>query len=206
MAHRVAPYVVTCATAPAARSADNDRAKQWSEWLSCPRPTSPFRMCRGAQRSADQGSRLFERSELERDPAGREHRRFSHTPERRVGTQPVGSPFGPHINSLREVSGVPLRELWWLSLGEAKKATRRRATPGPRRHQSTPSTTHWPSAKVRRRTDLKTLPSPGTYDIAQEFHRTTEPPNHQITKSPNHQTTKPPNHQTIQPSNHLTKR
>jgi hypothetical protein len=36
----------------------------------------PFRMRRGAQRPADQGSRLFERSEFERDPAGREHRRL----------------------------------------------------------------------------------------------------------------------------------
>ncbi len=38
----------------------------------------PFRMCRGAQRPADQGSRLSERRrrEFERDPAGREHRRL----------------------------------------------------------------------------------------------------------------------------------
>jgi hypothetical protein len=36
----------------------------------------PFRMRRGAQRSADKGSRLSERSEFERDPAGREHRRL----------------------------------------------------------------------------------------------------------------------------------
>ena len=38
----------------------------------------PFRMRRGAQRSADQGSRLSERRrrEFERDPAGREHRRL----------------------------------------------------------------------------------------------------------------------------------
>ena len=36
----------------------------------------PFRMRRGAQRPADQGSRLSERSEFERDPAGREHRRL----------------------------------------------------------------------------------------------------------------------------------
>jgi hypothetical protein len=33
-------------------------------------------MRRGAQRPADQGSRLSERSEFERDPAGREHRRL----------------------------------------------------------------------------------------------------------------------------------
>ena len=38
----------------------------------------PFRMRRGAQRAADQGSRLSERRrrEFERDPAGREHRRL----------------------------------------------------------------------------------------------------------------------------------
>ena len=38
----------------------------------------PFRMRRGAQRPADQGSRLSERRrrEFERDPAGREHRRL----------------------------------------------------------------------------------------------------------------------------------
>ena len=38
----------------------------------------PFRMRRGAQRPADQGSRLSERRrrECERDPAGREHRRL----------------------------------------------------------------------------------------------------------------------------------
>ena len=40
------------------------------------RRRGPFRMRRGAQRPADQGSRLFERSEFERDPAGREHRRL----------------------------------------------------------------------------------------------------------------------------------
>jgi hypothetical protein len=49
-------------------------AKQWparmfGAWV-------PFRMRRGAQRPADQGSRLSERSEFERDPAGREHRRL----------------------------------------------------------------------------------------------------------------------------------
>ena len=36
----------------------------------------PLCMRRGAQRPADQGSRLSERSEFERDPAGREHRRL----------------------------------------------------------------------------------------------------------------------------------
>ena len=36
----------------------------------------PLCMRRGAQRPADKGSRLSERSEFERDPAGREHRRL----------------------------------------------------------------------------------------------------------------------------------
>ena len=40
------------------------RAKQWPERMSAPRV--PFRMRRGAQRPADQGSRLFERSETKR--------------------------------------------------------------------------------------------------------------------------------------------
>ena len=45
-------------------------------WLfGCSAP-HPLCMRRGAQRPADQGSRLFERSEFERDPAGREHRRL----------------------------------------------------------------------------------------------------------------------------------
>ena len=50
------------------------RAQRWPVWMSDSRV--PFRMRRGAQRPADQGSRLFERSEFERDPAGREHRRL----------------------------------------------------------------------------------------------------------------------------------
>ena len=59
------------------------RAQQWPVWLSDLRV--PLRMCRGAQRLADQGSRLFER-----DSAGREHRRL---PQRAaLGTQTVGSP------------------------------------------------------------------------------------------------------------------
>ena len=45
-------------------------------WLfGCSAP-HPLCMRRGAQRPADQGSRLSERSEFERDPAGREHRRL----------------------------------------------------------------------------------------------------------------------------------
>jgi hypothetical protein len=48
------------------------RAQRWPVCMSDSRV--PFTMRRGAQRPADQGSRLFERSEFERDPAGREHR------------------------------------------------------------------------------------------------------------------------------------
>ena len=51
----------------------------------------PLCMRRGAQRPADQGSRLSERSEFERDPAGREHRRLPRSEAQ--GTQTVGSPF-----------------------------------------------------------------------------------------------------------------
>jgi hypothetical protein len=52
------------------------RAKQWPDWMfGCSAPP-PLCMRRGAQRPADQGSRLSERSEFERDPAGREHRRL----------------------------------------------------------------------------------------------------------------------------------
>ncbi len=43
--------------------------------VGCSAP-KPLCMRRGAQRPVDQGSRLFERSEFERDPAGREHRRL----------------------------------------------------------------------------------------------------------------------------------
>ncbi len=62
----------------------------------------PLWMRRGAQGLADQGSRLSERSEFERDPAKPEHRRL---PRRAAaGTQTVGSPF-----------------LWFLSFGDAKE-------------------------------------------------------------------------------------
>jgi hypothetical protein len=54
------------------------------------RMSLPLCMRRGAQRPADQGSRLFERSEFERDPAGREHRRLPQCVA--LGTQTVGSP------------------------------------------------------------------------------------------------------------------
>ncbi len=64
--------------ASAARSAcdPGGRAQRWPVGLLGWHP--PFRMRRGAQRPADQGSRLSERRrrEFERDPAGREHRRL----------------------------------------------------------------------------------------------------------------------------------
>ena len=69
-----------CCARPSLRSARRlrpggvGRAKRWPVWMSGFRV--PFRMRRGAQRPADQGSRLSERSEFERDPAGREHRRL----------------------------------------------------------------------------------------------------------------------------------
>ena len=62
----------------------------------------PLWMRRGAQGLADQGSRLSERSEFERDPAKPEHRRLPRSEAQ--GTQTVGSPF-----------------LWFLSFGDAKE-------------------------------------------------------------------------------------
>ncbi len=63
----------------------------------------PLWMRRGAQGLADQGSRLSERSEFERDPAKSEHRRLPRSEAQ--GTQTVGSPF-----------------LWFLSFGDAKES------------------------------------------------------------------------------------
>ncbi len=63
----------------------------------------PLWMRRGAQGLADQGSRLSERSEFERDPAKPEHRRLPRSEAQ--GTQTVGSPF-----------------FWVLFFGEAKKS------------------------------------------------------------------------------------
>ena len=65
-------------------------------------PPLPLWMRRGAQGLADQGSRLSERSEFERDPAKSEHRRLPRSEAQ--GTQTVGSPF-----------------LWFLSFGDAKE-------------------------------------------------------------------------------------
>ena len=67
-----------CATGPSGAQRSNGPC-------GCPIPWVPFRMRRGARRPADQGSRLSERSEFERDPAGREHRRLPHTPARACG-------------------------------------------------------------------------------------------------------------------------
>jgi len=67
---RSAPPAQRVALSPAR----GGRAQRWPVWMSDSRV--PFTMRRGAQRPADQGSRLFERSEFERDPAGREHRRL----------------------------------------------------------------------------------------------------------------------------------
>ena len=80
-----------CALFEALAPTTKGRAKQWPEWLfGCSAP-HPLCMRRGAQRPADQGSRLSERSEFERDPAGREHRRLPRSEAQ--GTQTVGSPF-----------------------------------------------------------------------------------------------------------------
>ena len=66
------------------------------------RSPAPLRR-RGAQRAADQGPRLFERSEFERDPADREHRRAVRAADRR--------------------SGVAF--LWFLSLAKQRKGLAR---------------------------------------------------------------------------------
>jgi hypothetical protein len=69
------------------------------------RPEPPLWLRRGAQRFADKGSQLFERSAAERvlrDPAKREHRRL---PAASLRVADSGSPF-----------------LWLLSFGEAKES------------------------------------------------------------------------------------
>ncbi len=53
--------------------------------------STPLWLRRGAQRFADKGSPLFERSEFGRDPAKREHRRLPRSAAK--GSQTVGSPF-----------------------------------------------------------------------------------------------------------------
>ncbi|MET3394209.1 hypothetical protein ABIC33_004883 [Variovorax sp. 1140] len=56
-----------------------------------PYVSPPLWLRRGAQRFADQGSPLFERSEFGRDPAKCEHRRLPRSAAK--GSQTVGSPF-----------------------------------------------------------------------------------------------------------------
>jgi hypothetical protein len=53
--------------------------------------SKPLWLRRGAERFADQGSPLSERSEFGRDPAKREHRRLPRSAAK--GSQTVGSPF-----------------------------------------------------------------------------------------------------------------
>ncbi len=89
------------------------RAKQWPEWMSVPHPLC---MRRGAQGLADQGSRLSERSEFERDPAKPEHRRL------------------PEAKPRDADSGVALSLVTFFRRRE-RKLLARRATPGLRPEQ-----------------------------------------------------------------------
>ncbi len=89
------------------------RAKQWPEWMSVPHPLC---MRRGAQGLADQGSRLSERSEFERDPAKPEHRRL------------------PEAKRRDADSGVALSLVTFFRRRE-RKLLARRATPGLRPEQ-----------------------------------------------------------------------
>ncbi|AOG24269.1 hypothetical protein BSY15_586 [Acidovorax sp. RAC01] len=84
------------------------RAKQRPEWMSAP---TPLCMRRGAQGLADQGSRLSERSEFERDPAKPEHRRL------------------PEAERRDADSGVALSLVTFFRRRE-RKLLARRATPG----------------------------------------------------------------------------
>ena len=58
------PHLAGASATRCAGWAERSAAKQWPVWMSAPRV--PFRMRRGAQRPADQGSRLFERNAVER--------------------------------------------------------------------------------------------------------------------------------------------
>ena len=71
----VAALDPACAVPCARRLRPQQRAERSNGPNGC-LAAHPLCMRRGAQRPADQGSRLFERSEFERDPAGREHRRL----------------------------------------------------------------------------------------------------------------------------------
>jgi len=86
-----------------------------------PLVSPPLWLRRGAQRFADKGSPLSERSEFGRDPAKREHRRLPRSAAK--GSQTVGSPF-----------------LCLLSFGEAKEsesAAGPRPGPGKRTQNTT---------------------------------------------------------------------
>jgi hypothetical protein len=89
----------------------------------------PLWMRRGAQGLADQGSRLSERSEFERDPAKPEHRRLPRSEAQ--GTQTVGSPF-----------------LWFLSFGDAKE----RDSPAGRLPASALEKGMWPNESTQHQT------------------------------------------------------
>ncbi|MET3462493.1 hypothetical protein ABIC42_003245 [Variovorax sp. 1133] len=90
-----------------------------------PQFCNPLWLRRGAQRFADQGSPLSERSEFGRDPAKREHRRLPRSAAK--GSQTAGSPF-----------------LCLLSFGEAKEsesAAGPRPGPGKQTRQATQQAT-----------------------------------------------------------------
>ncbi len=89
----------------------------------------PLWMRRGAQGLADQGSRLSERSEFERDPAKPEHRRLPRSEAQ--GTKTVGSPF-----------------LWFLSFGDAKE----RDSPAGRLPASALEKGMWPNESTQHQT------------------------------------------------------
>ena len=80
-------------------------------WYLSPLPIAPSWLGRAAQTEADQGSRMFERSEFARDPAVVEQRRL---PVAKRRDPDCGSPF-----------------FWVLFFGEAKKsASPAGASPG----------------------------------------------------------------------------
>jgi hypothetical protein len=80
---------------PKGRGSNPSRAKQRPEKkpseAKARSVSTPLWLRRGAERFADQGSPLFERSEFGRDPAKREHRRLPRSEAQ--GSQTVGSPF-----------------------------------------------------------------------------------------------------------------
>lgn len=86
----------------------------------------PLCMRRGAQRPADKGSRLSERSEFERDPAGREHRRL------------------PEAKRRDADSGVALSLVTFFRRSERKLLRRRAHIPAPALCKGT-----WPLSATR---------------------------------------------------------